>query len=64
MNAILPNLYHERTMILPSHHRRRRSIISIAAPLLADRCLFLLQAGRRNTLVNPARLLGSSGTHT
>ncbi|WP_434629179.1 hypothetical protein [Chromobacterium sp. CV08] len=51
-------------MILPNHHRRRRSSISIAAPLLADRCLFLLQAGRRNTLVNPARLLGSSGTHT
>ncbi|WP_168209623.1 hypothetical protein [Chromobacterium paludis] len=49
-------------------HRPRRSftIFSTAAslPLLADRCLFLLQASRRNTLANPARLLGSSGAHT
>ncbi|MBW7565331.1 hypothetical protein KIF53_04175 [Chromobacterium subtsugae] len=49
-------------------YRPRRSFIlfstDAATPLLADRCLFLLQAGRRHTLANPARLLGSSGTHT
>ncbi|MEN2428338.1 hypothetical protein AA0N74_20120 [Chromobacterium vaccinii] len=69
LNAILPNLYHERTMILQQNHRSSRPtihLISTAAdrPLLADRSLFLLQAARRHTLTHHARRLGSSGKHS
>ncbi|OQS44991.1 hypothetical protein B0T48_21070 [Chromobacterium violaceum] len=68
LNAILPNLYHERTMILQQNHRRSRPIHSFstaaARPLLADRSLFLLQAARRHTLTHHARRLGSSGKHS
>ncbi|NHQ84024.1 hypothetical protein HA051_20895 [Chromobacterium vaccinii] len=68
LNAILPNLYHERTMILQQNHWSSRpgNFTRIAAerPLLADRSLFLLQAARCHTLTHHARRLGSSGKHS
>ncbi|MDE1712666.1 hypothetical protein PWG14_08195 (plasmid) [Chromobacterium amazonense] len=64
----MPNLYHERGIILQQRHRQGRSstVFSKAAtpPQLAERALFLLQAGRRHTLAHPAQLLSSSGAHT
>ena len=68
LNAILPNLYHERTMILQQNHRLSRlghfTRAAADRPLLADRSLFLLQAARRHTLTHHARRLGSSGKHS
>ena len=68
LNAILPNLYHERTMILQQNHRSSRpgnfTLTAAERPLLADRSLFLLQAARRHTLTHHARRLGSSGKHS
>ncbi|WP_158248666.1 MULTISPECIES: hypothetical protein [Chromobacterium] len=53
---------------MQQRHRQGRSstIFSKAAkpPQLAERTLFLLQAGRRHTLAHPAQLLSSSGAHT